>query len=405
VDTLYTTGFMQLSGDQVEILDVPDAQDRYYVMQYLDAWTNTFAGPGKRLTGTTQQSFALVGPDFDGTPPAGATLIRSPTSLVWLLGRIQVNSTDDIPAVNEFQKQIKLRKRTAGPAGALRRFLCRVLPVDCEDFSQVSPTQLATTHEASARRLAAAATPPETVAAMDAETFFSKAAQLLKESMPPADDAEMVANQLANIGIVPGQDFDWSALPATVRSQLETVPALGLQAIRDFENNQPRVNGWTSLGNSTGGPYGTDYLTRATIAMVGLGANQAAEAVYLSADQDASGAGLSGDEVYEVRFEAGQTPPVKAFWSLTLYDKDHYLVPNAAHKYAIGDRDELIYEEDGSLVLTISATAPSGSANWLPAPAGAPFNLITRAYWPVGGLLDGSWQMPGVVRRANFNTV
>lgn len=230
---------------------------------------------------------------------------------------------------------------------------------------------------------------------MDAQTFFETASKLLKRFSPPKEDAIIVEKQLASIGVIPGEDFHWSQLPASTRTALEVVPKTSLDLLSGL--SKKTRNGWIVPNPRTGGPYGTNYLMRAAIAMSGLGANQAAEAVYFGSDEDANGEAYDGKYQYTLTFAAGELPPVKAFWSLTLYDEDHYLVPNEANKYAIGDRDELVFEEDGSLVLTIGAT--KAGSNWLPAPAGKFFQLILRCYWPTGGLLDATWSVPGVRRQ------
>jgi hypothetical protein len=216
---------------------------------------------------------------------------------------------------------------------------------------------------------------------------------------PPTENDTPIVHRLASVGIIPGEPFDLARLPASIADAIEG----GVAAARARIAGAPvaalgrPANGWRlelDLGR-----YGTDYERRATVALIGLGANVAEDAVYPMTDTDASGQPLSGEHRYVIRFPSGGLPPVKAFWSVTLYDEHHYLAANALGRYALGDRDALRTEPDGSLELLIQRDdpGPDRRANWLPAQAGA-FNLIMRLYQPKPPVLDGSWQPPPVVR-------
>ena len=155
-------------------------------------------------------------------------------------------------------------------------------------------------------------------------------------------------------------------------------------------------NGW-QVQRTGIGAYGTDYQKRALVALIGLGANLPQDAIYAMTAEDGEGKPLAGAHRYIIHFGKGQTPPVHAFWSATLYDMDRFFVPNPINRYAIGDRDRLRFNADGSLDLLIQHDSPGADqeSNWLPAPAG-PFNLILRIYWPRESVLDGSWRIPPV---------
>jgi hypothetical protein len=149
------------------------------------------------------------------------------------------------------------------------------------------------------------------------------------------------------------------------------------------------------------GAYGRNYLGRAVIATAALGANTRPETVYPLAVDDARGRQLSGRHRYTIRFARGQLPPANAFWSLTMYGSDRYLVDNPIDRYAIGDRTAgLRRGPDGSLTIRVQRKRPSGAAaaNWLPAPAGR-FRLAMRVYEPRRPVLDGRWLPPPVNRR------
>jgi len=156
-------------------------------------------------------------------------------------------------------------------------------------------------------------------------------------------------------------------------------------------------NGWF-IARGAIGNYGTDYGLRAGVALIGLGALPPAEASYPSTSSDSAGRPLSGEYRYRIRFAPGQTPPADAFWSLTMYDHEDYLVDNPIGRYAIGDRDPLVYQPDGSLELLIQHEQPlEGAGNWLPAPAGT-FTLTLRIYMPRDVFLNGDWSPPAVER-------
>jgi hypothetical protein len=147
------------------------------------------------------------------------------------------------------------------------------------------------------------------------------------------------------------------------------------------------------------GVYGDDYLRRAVVAMVGLGANQPVDAVYPLNVADADGHPLDGGNVYRIHFERAELPPVDAFWSLTMYDAQGFQAANPINRFAIGDRDPLVYNPDGSLDIAIQHASPGadGEENWLPAPLG-PCGVTMRLYSPRPEALDGRWSPPPIRR-------
>jgi hypothetical protein len=367
VDTLYSSAWVDVSNEPA-VLHVPDTGDRYYLMQMLDNWTNTFASPGKRTTGTRAKDFAIVGPMWTGTLPAGMTEIRSPTEKVWILGRIQTNGPDDVPAVQTLQKQL-----TLSPLNA---------------HGGTAPTRVDATLDMK--------TPPaQQVARMDALTFFGRLADLLRENPPPASDGDMIQG-LQRLGIAPGEKLDRRKLdPVTLRAMQRAVPAAKASITKAIPEGARHVNGW-DVRTTDIGRYGNDYMRRAAVAMAGLGASLPEDAVYPTAMQDAEGAALNGAKRYVLHFDRASLPPVQAFWSVTVYDDRHFLAANPIHRYALGDRDPLTYNPDGSLDLYLQNTRPEGhESNWLPVPKGK-FNLIMRLYSPKPEVLDGRWSPPAV---------
>ncbi|MBA5776157.1 DUF1254 domain-containing protein [Stappia sp. F7233] len=378
-DTLYTTSFIDV-GDEPWVVSVPDLDGRYALFPMLDGWTTVFAVPGKRTTGTGAQTWAITGPGWSGTLPDGMTEYKSPTSIVWLLGRIYCTGTpEDYAAVHKIQDEIKLMPLSkwggdwTPPPGK----------VDPE-IDMKTPVR-------------------DQVNGLDTTSFFSLFCDLMKRNPPAAADAPML-EKLAKIGIVPGQDFDASKLDAAFAKR---IPQLGFAKIMlhfkasggDIKN----INGWGFTLKT--GLYGTDYTQRALIAAIGLGANRPQDAVYPTS----TGPGgiilnrtYQGTEKYTVTFKKGLLPPVRGFWSLTMYDKNYFFVANPLNRYSISERQDLKPNPDGSVTLYLQHASPGADkeSNWLPAPPDR-FILMLRLYWPDENnpsILDGSWVIPPVVK-------
>jgi len=367
-DTLYSSAWLDLTGGPVR-LTVPDSGDRYYMMPMLDMWTDVFANPGKRTTGTGPQEYLVTPPGYSGPDLDGATTIPAPTPHVWVIGRVQTNGPDDYAAVNRFQDGLQIS------------------PVsDPVEFS-IDPTADTTTE------------PLRIVNATSAVDFFTYAAQLLAENPPHATDFSQLA-RLRLMGITAGEPFDATRFTEAQRADLEAgrQSALASLAAGPTRLGTP-VNGWLSLTDSMG-VYGNFYLKRAVVTLIGLGANPAEDAVYPLLQVDADGAAVHGDADYVLHFDADELPPVDAFWSVTMYDAEGFQAANELDRFAIGDRDPLVYNADGSLDIWIQHTNPGPDrvANWLPAPR-TPLGITMRLYAPRPDALDGTWRPP-VVRRA-----
>jgi hypothetical protein len=372
-DTLYSMAWLDLSREPI-LIYVPDSGGRFYLLQFMDAWTETFADPGKRTTGTAEAWFALVGPGWTGALPQGVKRIDSPTNIVWLLGRTQTNGAADYGNVHAFQKGMRITPLSAYPNGEQK--LGSALA-----FGSAGDT-----------------TPPDQVKAMQPTDFFAAFAKAMKANPPHAADAAMVRD-LARIGIVPGEDFDASKLTAEQLQAINEGARAASARLESFGSKSTAVKpGWDTFIRNVG-RYGTDYVSRAITARLAVGANPPEDAVYLSTFADGSGQPLSGSSRYLMHFEKAELPPVRAFWSLTAYDKDGYFIANPISRYAIGDRDPLKFNSDGSLDLYVQSENPGSDreSNWLPCGHG-PFNLTIRLYWPEEPILSGAWHPPTVER-------
>jgi hypothetical protein len=376
-DTLYTLSWLDVSKEPW-ILSIPDMKDRYFLFPILDAWTNVFQVPGKRTTGTKAQKYAITGPGWSGTLPAGVTEYKSPTAMVWVLGRIYCTGTpEDYKAVHALQDRFAVV-----PLSAYGKPYTPAAAVVDAGFDMKTAVR-------------------KQVNALDTGAYFNRLAQLMKTNPPAPQDAAMVA-QMARIGLVPGQDFDPDKLGFLDEEALRTVPKLAVLEMGVHLKKQKTTNGWLYFTGGVGN-FGADYLTRGMANLLGPGWNRAQDAVYPLSQKDASGDGYDGAKhKYVIRFDKDKLPPADAFWSLTMYDGDFFFVPNALNRYDLAQRDRLVTNPDGSVDMYLQAESPGKDkeANWLPAPKGK-FVLVMRIYTPrksPPSILDGSWTPPPVKR-------
>ena len=370
-DTLYTTAFIDVGKDPW-VLSIPDMKDRYFLMPMLDGWTNVFQVPGKRTTGTGAQTYAITGPGWKGTLPPGVKEYKSPTSIVWILGRIYCTGTpEDYAAVHALQDQFALvplssyGKPYTPPAGTV-------------DPSIDMKTAVR-----------------EQVNRMDAVSYFNLLAQLMKANPPAAADAPELT-KFAKIGLVPGKDFDASKLDADFVKRIPQVAFDRIMLQFKVGKSIRNINGW--MYDSETGVYGTDYLNRAFVAAIGLGANRIQDAVYPTSLKDAEGKAYDGANKYGIHIPKGQLPPVRGFWSVTMYDANYFFVANPINRYSISARQNLKANPDGSIDLYVQNQSPGADkeSNWLPAPKDK-FILMLRMYWPnekPPSIINGTWKPP-----------
>lgn len=370
-DTLYSIGWVDLTAEPV-VISAPDTQGRYYMLPMLDMWSDIFACPGKRTTGTGAGKFALVPPGWTGKLPEGLERIDAHTPYVWIIGRTQTNGPADYPAVHKVQDGY-----TATPLSQLGKG-------PYQPKVAIDPT-------------VDMKTPPMVqVDAMDAAKFFGYAAELLKVNPPHGTDQPILA-RMRRLGLDQGKSFDLAQADPVIRKALEKAAPEALKTIkRKIPTIAKSVNHW-QMNTDTMGVYGNFYLKRSVVAMVGLGANLPEDAIYPLNLGDSDGNPLSGENRYTIHFNKDEIPPVEAFWSITLYDNDGFPSANRLNRNAIGDRDKLKFNADGSLNIVFQHESPGADleSNWLPAPKDT-FNLTMRLYAPRAAALDGSWSPPPV---------
>jgi hypothetical protein len=374
-DTLYTYGFFDVTKEPY-VVSVPDLADRYALFPMLDGWTNVFDVPGKRTTGTGAQTYAVTGPGWSGSLPEGMKEYKSPTGMVWLLGRIYCTGTkEDYAAVHKIQDEISLVPLSAygkpytPPAGKVDPSI---------DMKTAVRDQ---------------------VNALSAVDYFTLFCELMKTNPPAAADAPMI-EKMATIGIVPGQDFDASKLDVVLQKRLPQIAFARIMLhFKDSDGDITDINGWAYTTKT--GLYGTNYIQRALVTAIGLGANRPQDAVYPTSTKSGSGLfarSYDGSEKYMITFPKGQLPPANGFWSITMYDSKYFFVANPLNRYSISARQDLKANADGSVDIYIQNESPGADkeSNWLPAPKDK-FILMMRLYWPKEGnpsILDGSWVIP-----------
>ncbi|WP_159930645.1 MULTISPECIES: DUF1254 domain-containing protein [Nocardia] len=367
-DSLRSTAWLDVTAEPM-VLSVPAMDSgRFWLVQVLDAWTNNVHNPSQARpqarSATAPYSYVVTGPGWSGTLPGGLTPLPMPTPTVWLIVRIQVDGENDLPVVRSLQQELRLVPLSAWIAGG-------------EPPAPAAPP-----------RQASVQPPPEWVAEMDAGVFFDRMCALLSINPPAPEDAPAM-RRFAEIGIRPGgaveglSEGDLSAAIDTAKQQIPVY--LGARTVNE--------NGW--LIDPLVGRFGTDYMLRAAIAQIALGASLAENAFYptLFASTDAGG----GAGRFRLHFAPGQLPPVDDFWSLTAYGADSYLVPNPAGIYAVGHPAPVVLNPDGSSDIALQYSDPGPgvpAGNWLPIPESGQFSLTLRMYAPKAEAIQGRWRPP-----------
>jgi hypothetical protein len=381
-DTLYSPAWLDLTKEPM-IVSVPDTGGRYYLLPMLDMWTDVFASPGWRTTGTQAGSFIVVPPGWRPDPidrlieefklPKETQRIDAPTPYVWIIGRTKTDGPQDYDPVRKIQAGYKITPLSQWGKAP------EVVHVEIDPTVDMK-------------------TPPKIqVDTMPAGKFFAYAAELMKLHPPHITDQPLIAEMKRYLGIEVGKDFDIDKVDPAVKEALEQVPQSAQQLMKWKIPTLARVvNGW-SMNTDTMGAYGNYYVKRAIVAQAGLGANLPEDAIYPLNISDESGKPLDGANQYTIHFDKGATPPAGAFWSITAYDEEGFQVANGLNRFALSSWMPFTYNPDGSLDLYFQNESPGADkeANWLPAPKGS-FNLTMRIYAPKSEALVGKWNPPPV---------
>ena len=359
VDTLYSIVWFDLTAD-AQVLEAPASDDRYYLLAILDAWSNVAASIGSRTTGTRADKFLIAGPDWNGDAPEGMHVYRSPTSKAWMIGRIYSSGGSDLEAAHTFQDGLKVSSLADWREGKMPANLPTQASVPVDVMQKIKD--------------------------MPAPEFFDQLEALMQENPPAPADKEFIDERWR-----PLRNNDVAA------AALERGKARAYKKLQFINWFLGRKKGWMGMTGSTPiGQYGTDYQARAYIAHVGFGANEPVDAIYPNTTKDSKNKPLHSASQYVLHMAKEDLPPVHAFWSITLYDELGYLTENSIARYALGGRDALTYNEDGSLNIYVQSAPPAEDkmSNWLPAPENAKFALTMRLYWPRQTALNGDWRRP-----------
>ena len=368
-DTLYSIAWLDLDAGPF-VLEGPDFGNRYYTFQMGQADSSTDRSIGQRTHGGRLPPILIVGPGHPGDVPPGMERVRSHHRYLMVAGRILVDGPADLVAVHALQDQVRLRPWSAWQAGIAG---LTVVP---------------------AQRPLTVFTP----SADDGLGFLEQLGVVLGDlTLSPQETG--IVESLRCIGLVPGTGFHKESLTAKACAALAAGLREGEALVRSKTLDLGRkVNGWSI--NDRGSRFGEDYLLRAAVAMDQIYIVEPEEALYPSARIDASGQALDGRHHYRLRFPLGTLPPVRAFWSITIYYAKGFMVPNPINRWAIGDRTPgLVLAPDGSLDILLQPAPPAGAmaANWLPTPKEA-FMLLMRLYHPQAQALNGQWVPPAIER-------
>jgi len=369
-DTLYSFAWLDLTREPI-ILSVPDTEGRYYLLPMLDMWTDVFSVVGTRTTGNKAGAYAIAAPGWTGTLPDGVVKIVAPTPAIWILGRTQTNSPADYEAVHKVQDGYQLTPLSQWGKGYTPP---KNMAVDASIDNTTPPLIQANN--------------------LDGVAMLTRLADVMAKYPPHPNDYPILFH-LRQLGLEPGKPFDAARLDPRTKDILNKAAKETLAAMPMWMKGMVAPeNGW-NFGREHMGTYGTAYRWRALIALGGLGANLPEDAVYPTAFTDGEGKPLSGTNKYLLHFDKGLTPPANAFWSVTMYDKEGFQVPNPINRFAIGDRDKLNFNADGSLDIYVQTDSPGADkeANWLPAPKDE-FQPTLRIYSPQPQVLDGTWSPP-----------
>lgn len=372
VDNLYSLASLDLTKEPL-ILSIPPMGNRFWLMQLVDAWNGVPAAPGSRTHGSKGGTFAIVGPDFKGQLPDGVEELRSPTNITMIGGRTYCSGKADYATVAKLQNQYKL------------------VPLSQWGKNYVPSQNVPLKESVDGTTLV-----NKQVTTMSAEQFYKNLNRLMVGNPPYAPDADEL-KKLEPLGIKPGGDFSMSTFTPEIAKAIEEGYKDGFKALMaESKNLGEKKNGWGLTYDM--GRYGTRYAYRAAWTFFGVGGNVLEDAFYPLGQEDAQGNALDSANKYTLTFKKDEIPPAKAFWSLTMYDMDSYLVDNKLNRYALGDRSGLKYNPDGSLTLYLQKDSPGKDkeTNWLPTPQSGGFKVALRVYTPEERVINKSWIPPAI---------
>ncbi len=370
-DVVYGLGYLSLEKEPV-VIQVPEFGDRFWTLPVYDARTDQISEIGLQY-GTKPGFYMVVGPNWKGATPAGISgVVRSTTDFAVTMPRIFMNdSPEDRKAIQPALSQIQFYP--------LSQFDGKM---KTKDWSKLPSFPVPEAKPSSS-----------TNPWVNPATFFDELPVVMKQ-VPPMPGEEALYKWMGSVLDAAASDPE---VMKTLRATAAAADKEMLAPLMQWRfNGQPAGNGWTSPANNAA--FGTDYYHRTGAVLADPYDNKRNETMYFYTDNDSKGRQLDGKSSYAVTFPKGQLPPVKGFWSLTMYNPMHFFYPNALKRYALGTKNKsLTSNSDGSLTIYLGTKSPGKEkeSNWLPAPAGN-FSIWLRAYWPDQAILDGKWQPPAI---------
>lgn len=370
IDTLFSSAWIDLS-DGPAFITLPPSGDRFHMFQFLDMWTDTYAVVGTRTIGESGGAVTLVGPQQVSSyvPTVGEIAIPCPTNSTWIIGRTYAQNGDDLTDAIEFVDSV------VATSQQIQKFANDVTLL--ADAEQNLP-------------------PVTKVDNLSPEDFFEFAWHVVNHEGIRNTDGSAIL-RMRSLGFIPGEVFQFSKVSPEIQTALSSAPALAKeQILSQLSQRGNIVNGWSSSQGDIG-TYGNNYLQRAAIARIGLAANPTVDAVYIGSLHDADQQKLDGAHSYVIHFDRNEIPPAHAFWSITAYDREGFMMPNRLNRFGIRSRDAVEVNSDGSLDIYFAPECPSGcpESNWIPSLPG-PVALQIRLYSPAESYLDGSWSPPPI---------
>ena len=367
-DTVYGTGFTALSKDPT-VIQVPDFGDRFYVFGLYDQRTDEIGRIGEQY-GTTPGFYLIVGEDWKGEVPKGITeVVRSSTDLVFVVPRIFMDSTPEDEA-------------------AIQPMIDQVVMYPLSQFDGTMKTK----DYSKAPQFPA---PTNGHKWVEPDTYYDELRTVMKEVQPLPGEAAIYAWITSVWDAASENPGTKKALVESFREAEEEL----LEPLVEFQyNGTPMGNGWTSPTNAAA--FGTDYLSRTAVSRSTMYMNVERETIYHMRQFDSEGQPLDGHNQYAITFPKGQLPPVKGFWSMTVYNEEKFFFANPLNRFSLGTKNKTLkYAPDESLTLYFGNTSPGdeNETNWIPAPS-AVFSLMLRSYWPDGSMLDRKWIPPQVTK-------
>lgn len=371
-ETLYSAGALDLSAEPL-VLTIPKLDDRFYVFPVQDAWGNISAVVGTRTEGNNGGSYLISGPGWTGPVPQGMKHFKSHTTIAFIPGRTMVRSPEDAKKVADtIQDHYTLTPLSRWGTGAPNRNRDSLKEPLSLDASKNYNTILINT---------------------SINNFFNKLNELLVKN-PPYEYDKPVLDRFAKLGIGAGLKFDINKFSPAVRTAIEEFGRTDAPATQKLYREQ----GMNDYHRKVLCRFGTAYFERYYLLFGGLGGNLTDDAIYITLARDEDGSKLDGAHRYVVRFEPGQLPKARAFWSLTLYDKDFFLAKDMPmNRHVLNNNSGMTMNDDGSLEIYLQADSPGAGkeSNWLPTPRDEYFTIL-RVYWPEEAMLSGGWHEPKV---------